>query len=1120
MSLDIKNTLQQLLEESRNFNQTDLLVNVSMDSSKVVEFSGKLSYGKGEFPAAILKEAKKQFSESGINSLCLTNGLITLPNGESTISTPILLIPCEYAVVKRTNHITIEFLDEDAFVNPYLLGVIQRDYNLTIPDDLLSTPELDAWIDFLHASGFTVFNTSVQFIGNFHHHRYQVVKELEELLTQNKYSKALSSMLGEAISNPIELQKLFTGHLFSADPDHEKVFEMMEKQDVVVQGPPGTGKSQVLSNILAKALQSNYSVLVLSEKKAALDVLKKRLAEYTLDAFCFVSTSESMSKTLLHELEAEWNHLSDAEIKPTNNLLLSEQYEANLQLILDLLNQPKLIGGISYHEFQKLAAHISLSEYHYTSEIPSIATHLLHKSAIKSIYDHNIADVIKLLKPNVVRSSDLKEFDQKITIWFNQLNEIKQVLPFTTWSEFSSCMRIAAICQVFENDLYKKYNKVFKPNSREQKKFKKLFKEQQKSKTILADLASNDINWKKEITIIDLLHLKNQLAEGGFFEKRKAKKAWKTYSNSPIEYAGEIIQRKLDIIQINTSLSNISIEFCDLGLTESHEIDQVNQLLPVYSEEKWDALLQISETTRYSITKLHVDINSLWRELHINFNLEDTDQIENIINKVQSGLVRVLSNQHNLNNLEENEFKLIGNAATLVEYEGILFHSHWVQLQQQFPMLAQFEIEQIGKKIDVIRDLKIEESAFIARSIQNQRIERYQEATRLLNTPAQKLTHAEKERKKQLRKGKSILVKEFAKTRNHPSIRELYNSDAREWILLLKPIWLSNPVQLAKCFPLQEGLFDICVFDEASQIPLQNALGGIQRAKRVVVAGDEHQMGPTAYFKSQTSEVVDLLHQASFYWNKTGLMHHYRSSHPDLIAFSNKHFYQGALKAFPSFEQSKTPIQHHFVENALFIDRKNTKEAAHVAEIIDQKLNEKTSFGVVAFSEEQLNEIWNQLSAKTQEKLQTEIDSNNCFLKSLENVQGDECDELIISFGYGFNELGEFNMRFGPMNTENGRRRLNVLLTRAKNEIHFFSSVKSGDFKTTDNESVELLIRWFRFIETYEPSNHIQFPLNVNTSVDGKKLILDGAYQAIPVAKELVNYQTVLQKKGWNVIYQ
>ena len=1120
MSLDIKNTLQQLLEESRNFNQNDLLVKVSMDSSKVVEFSGKLSYDKGEFPAAILKEAKKQFSESGINSLCLTNGLITLPNGESTISTPILLIPCEYAVVKRTNHITIELLDEDVFVNPYLLGVIQREFNLTIPDDLLSTPELDAWIDFLHASGFTVFKTSVQFIGNFHHHRYQVVKELEELLTQNKYSKALSSMLGEAISNPFELQKLFTGHLFSADPDHEKVFEMMEKQDVVVQGPPGTGKSQVLSNILAKALQSNYSVLVLSEKKAALDVLKKRLAEYNLDTLCFVSTSESMSKTLLHELESEWNHLSEAEIQPTNNLLLSEQYEANLQLILDLLNQPKLIGGISYHEFQKLAAHISLSEYHYTSEIPSIATHLLHKSAIKSIYDQNIAGEIKLLKTNVLRSNDLKDFDQKITSWLNHLNEIKQVLPFNTWSEFSSCMRMAAICQVFENDLYKKYNKVFKPNSREQKKFKKLFKQQQKNKTLLADLSSNDIHWKKEVTSIDLLHLKNQLSNGGFFEKRKAKKAWKNYSNSPVEYADEIIQRKLDIIETNTSLSNISIEFCDLGLIENHEIDQVNQLLPVYSEEKWEALMLISESTRHSITELHIDINSLWRELRATFNLEDADQLEMIIKKVQNGLVNVLSNQHILNDLEENEFKLLGVGNTLIEYEGILFHSHWVQLQQRFPMLAQFEIGQIGKKIDVIRDLKIEESAFIAQSIQNKRIEQFQDATRLLNTPAQKLTDEEKERKKQLRKGKSILVKEFAKTRNHPSIRELYNSEAKEWIILLKPIWLSNPVQLAKCFPLQQELFDICVFDEASQIPLQNALGGIQRAKRVVVAGDEHQMGPTAYFKSQTSEVVDLLHQASFYWSNTGLMHHYRSSHPDLIAFSNKHFYQGQLKAFPSFHRSNCPIHHHYIDNAYFVDRKNRKEAEHVAALISQKLNSKISIGVVAFSEEQLNEIWSQLCVTSQERLQVEIDGNTCFLKSLENVQGDECDELIISFGYGFNESGEFNMRFGPMNTENGRRRLNVLLTRAKNEIHFFSSVKSSDFKTTDNESVELLIRWFRFIESYEASNKIQFPLNVNTSVDGNKLILNGAYQAIPVAKELVNYQIVLQEKGWNVIYQ
>ena len=137
---------------------------------------------------------------------------------------------------------------------------------------------------------------------------------------------------------------------------------------------------------------------------------------------------------------------------------------------------------------------------------------------------------------------------------------------------------------------------------------------------------------------------------------------------------------------------------------------------------------------------------------------------------------------------------------------------------------------------------------------------------KMLITPARKLSETDKELKRRLRRGKAILVKEFGKTRSHPSLRELYSSEAREWIQLLKPIWLSNPAQLSKCFPLEEGMFDVVIFDEASQVPLQNALGGIHRSKRIIIAGDEHQMGPSSYFKKGGSEPMDLLHQSSYHY--------------------------------------------------------------------------------------------------------------------------------------------------------------------------------------------------------------------------------------------------------------
>ena len=410
------------------------------------------------------------------------------------------------------------------------------------------------------------------------------------------------------------------------------------------------------------------------------------------------------------------------------------------------------------------------------------------------------------------------------------------------------------------------------------------------------------------------------------------------------------------------------------------------------------------------------------------------------------------------------------------------------------------------------------EAKLFAKSIENKIHKTFVEYHELLSIPARKLSEEQKEKKVRLRRGKAILIKEFSKTRSHPSLRELQNSEAREWIQLLKPIWLSNPTQVGKCFPLEKDVFDLAIFDEASQIPLQNALGTIQRAKRIIVAGDEHQMGPTNYFSKGSSEQIDLLHQANYYWNKIDLKHHYRSLHPDLIAFSNQHFYKNELKAFPAFDADK-PLHHYFVENGRFIDRRNEKEAIAIAEKISSELSKNKSLGVVAFSEEQLSCIWNQFNTKDQEILNKKIENNQAFFKSLENVQGDECDLLFISFGYAKNEDGDFHMRLGPMNTLNGRKRLNVLLTRSRQELHFFCSIKASDFKLSENESINLLKKWIAFSEQESDLVDVRFPFDLQPEIVKNQLTFQAIHEKLPSAIELTTLQKVLQSRGWSVSY-
>lgn len=263
-----------------------------------------------------------------------------------------------------------------------------------------------------------------------------------------------------------------------------------------------------------------------------------------------------------------------------------------------------------------------------------------------------------------------------------------------------------------------------------------------------------------------------------------------------------------------------------------------------------------------------------------------------------------------------------------------------------------------------------------------------------------------------------------------------------------------------------------------------------------------------------------MLHQASFYWKNVGLKHHYRSEHPELLRFSNYHFYNNELITFPSFKQEKTPVNWHFSKNGIFDERKNEIEAKAVAVYIEKVIDSKEMIGIVAFSETQLAEIYTQLSPQTKEKLEIRLDSDTAFFKALENVQGEECDQLIISLGYGKNENGEFHMRFGPLNTKNGSKRLNVLLTRARKKIDFFSSVKGSDFKISSNEAIDLLRLYLLQLESL--SNEVipqQFPYSLLPNVTGNSLAFESIYAKIQNANELVTLVNVMENRGWKISF-
>ena len=292
----------------------------------------------------------------------------------------------------------------------------------------------------------------------------------------------------------------------------------------------------------------------------------------------------------------------------------------------------------------------------------------------------------------------------------------------------------------------------------------------------------------------------------------------------------------------------------------------------------------------------------------------------------------------------------------------------------------------------------------------------------------------------------------------------------------LRPVWMASPETVAQVLP-RRSMFDAVIFDEASQCRLEEALPVLLRAKRVVIAGDPKQLPPTRFFESavatsedeeidtdqdlfekQQGEMEDLLSAAlNIEIEEAYLDVHYRSRNSDLIAFSNQNFYNARLQAIPGHPANRTryaPLTL-YKANGVYDERANVVEAERVCGIVRDLLKraEPPSIGIACFNITQRDLIIDKLdelatqdaefgrSLTTARERRGRNSFEGLFVKNLENVQGDERDHIIISTTYGPDPKGRFYRRFGPVGRAGGGRRLNVLVTRARDEVHLVTSI-------------------------------------------------------------------------------
>jgi len=422
--------------------------------------------------------------------------------------------------------------------------------------------------------------------------------------------------------------------------------------------------------------------------------------------------------------------------------------------------------------------------------------------------------------------------------------------------------------------------------------------------------------------------------------------------------------------------------------------------------------------------------------------------------------------------------------------------------------------------------------------------------------------------KKDYSAGRRDLEHEMGKVMRFKAIRELMTGKTGLVIRDLKPVWLMSPLSVADTLALSTEYFDVVIFDEASQIPLEDAIPAIHRAEQCIVVGDEMQLPPTNFFGATPDEdelavtfrerdaivsyeldADSLLAHSARTLPSTMLGWHYRSRDESLIQFSNQAFYDGKLATVPT-PQRLTPrasiratsaaqgadgahlllersVSYHRLDGAVYDSRRNRLEAEYIAEMVRALLAAETrqSIGIVAFSEAQQDEIESALArlAAQDAEFRTRLDAEyerteddqfcGLFVKNLENVQGDERDTIILSICYGPDAKGNMRMNFGPINKRGGEKRLNVIFSRARRHLAVVSSIDDTHITNDYNDGANTLRCYLRYAAALSRGDEVDARAalrSVSRAVDQQTISETGDATATALAN-------ALRERGWRV---
>jgi very-short-patch-repair endonuclease len=933
-----------------------------------------------------------------------------------------------------------------------------------------------------------------------------------------------------------------TDNYFIRDTDlsqEQILIESRNKNDLVVRGPPGTGKSQVIANLVADRVARGKHVLVVCEKRPALDVVYRRLQDAGLDSMLALVHNPEADRNVLYEkirqildanktnsevsyeelqhvsenidtLQETLTEYSDALYKKQEcGLSLFELYIKDKRDIQETLDLTKFADEYSDSDLKTLIQEARkilplMKKYDGSDNILKYRENFADKTAEEISKTINAIENLTSLTPNAVKLPELaavknlmKESDMTGLDYLN-----KQIMLIRKFSKEGALKWLNPLWYLKKGSYERSIKRLLNTNKESSSDAPAEFIEFLQGDRVAQSKLKTVNDWKEmEYIINEFNRLINEFGTLKGSLQDNLIKDWKSrllnFDMSPIT--------ELKSLPISRKVYD-EIQKLDLLLGEKSEKDQRLIRLAFESNEKMriDETLSILEV---SFVRSWIDLGERETPILRKLSQEDYEDkrtdldglIKEKMNKVPKEIKESWASNIKYLPLFCLDDALKGDEKEIIDWlKDDQLSQGWLDWENTHiskhpedqeiilgdgsdKTVSLMLLGDIQTKDDVTLNLSFTVPVH-RRESEHDRSYEYAIICRIKRIDGKIYLCAERQQ--------GTLLHEVMKKRRRLTLRNFVERYTHKGLFELLPCWLCSPETVSAILPLERGFFDLVVFDESSQCPLEKAIPAIYRGESVLVAGDEKQLPPFDLFRiyysedeeDEDSELIQsesLLHAAAALYPQRQLLWHYRSDYDALIRFSNAAFYDNTLHTISYNESNITPFRWIKV-NGVWERRQNRAEAEKIVAIVKEIIAKPhhPSIGIVTFNSEQKELIKEFLDAEAAKdrlfgnNYTAELDrkdgeeSHALFVKNIETVQGDERDIILFSIAYAPDARGKIELKFGSLSTSGGENRLNVAISRAKKQVIIVTSLDPERLpaERTANEGPKMLKSYLTYV--------------------------------------------------------